>query len=180
MSKLRPVSFQMMFGWMQKNNRLLAEKVGERETCNASYVLKNIYFKMTGRFAIVLSTMYKQHVQCKSKGDWKESQSILKALCSLDPALSVSLTVRVWTWHFIKISRVVPGSTWLLNRKFHSIWFIKSLTVLLAMALDKGGKTYMISRHKVKVSQKVEWKSVKRYFSRSLDLWYAQIWDVCL
>lgn len=77
MSKLRPASFQMMLGYMQKNNRLLAEKVGERETCNASCVLKNIYFKIIGRFAVILSTVYKQHIQCKSKGESVGFKSVM-------------------------------------------------------------------------------------------------------
>lgn len=52
-----------MLYWGESRKTDLAERVGERETHNASDVLKNIYLKMNRKFIIVLSPVYKHHIQ---------------------------------------------------------------------------------------------------------------------
>lgn len=66
MSDPSTCSFQMLY-WGESRKTDLAEKSGDRETHNASYVLKNIYLKMNRKFVIVLSPMYKHHIQRESK-----------------------------------------------------------------------------------------------------------------
>lgn len=123
--------------WMQKN-RFLAERIRERETHHALYVPRSIYLKVSGKF--LLSSVYKPHVRYESRGYWKESWQGYKALCSLDPALATILAVRTWAWHFVKIpgtpSKHYPAVHAYPTESSTLCLMHKSLTVLLAMALD--------------------------------------------